>query len=68
MNETKKAREIRRNEWISYYWIDVTECGCEELTYLRGRERPIEESIQAGKEFDEWLVNFRCTEFLKNKE
>ena len=57
----KRAREIKRNEWIAYRWIEITEHGCSELTYLRGPERPIEESIEAGNQFDEWLSNARHT-------
>ena len=56
----KKATEIKRNEWVTYCWLEVT-THCSELTYIRGRQRPIEESIRAGQEFDEWFKNARRT-------
>jgi hypothetical protein len=62
MNESGvvKAMDMKRNEWITYRWENIT-THCGELTYLNCGMRPIEESIQAGQEFDEWVGNARHT-------
>ncbi|MFA5150263.1 MAG: hypothetical protein WC433_05080 [Candidatus Omnitrophota bacterium] len=56
----KKAMDIKRSEWITYRWENITTYGGE-LTYLNCGMRPIEESIRAGQEFDAWVDNARHT-------
>ena len=53
-----KAMDMRRNEWICYRWIYNNS---PELTYMRLGQRPIEESIDAAKQFDMWVNNARHT-------
>ena len=52
--------DIKRSEWITYRWENITTYGGE-LTYLNCGMRPIEESIRAGQEFDAWVDNARHT-------
>ena len=60
-NIIKKATEISRNEWVLWIWVDVTLMNGEEVVYLRGRMRPIEDSIEAGNQFDAWIDNYKMT-------
>ena len=67
MSYQKKLKDITRAEWVVYYWIDTTEWGnTEETIFLRGNMRPIEESIEAGNEFDCWMDNYRAVKAMEN--
>ena len=59
---TKLQSEITRAEFIRWYWINVSTYENPELIYLQGRERSIEESIEAGNQFNEWLSEYKATQ------
>lgn len=61
MDNKKKISEITRVEFIRWYWLDVSCFQDEEPVLIRGKGRPIEEAIEAGKQFDEWLAAYLAT-------
>jgi hypothetical protein len=66
MSYQKKLKDITRAEWIVYYWIDATELVDVESVFIRGNLRPIEESLEAGKQFDAWLSNMEAVKAMEN--
>jgi len=57
--ETVKASEMRRNWWVTYIWERVTTFSDPEPVYLRAGLRPIEDSVEAAKQFDEFWRNYQ---------
>lgn len=55
----KKASEITRKEWILYNWTLVQSYVDEDLLYIRGSLRPIEEAEQAARDYDLWSAAYR---------
>lgn len=62
---SKLQSEINRAEFIRWYWIAVTTYENPEPVYIRGRERPISEAVEAAAQFDEWLQAYRVTEQIE---
>jgi hypothetical protein len=56
----KGIDEIRRSEWITYEWINVTAWGDKTRQYLRGHIRRIEDAPYAADQFDIWVENYRA--------
>ena len=46
------ASKMRRNEWIEFAWINVTEYGDKEPMYPFNGIRPIEQRKAAAEQFD----------------
>lgn len=60
--------EMRRHDWIAYCWEDVTEVGDAERKYLRLLHRPIEQAVEAAKQWDTWVrAQVDCNQ-LRGKE
>lgn len=51
--EQKRLEDITRKEWISLWWIDVSEFGDPERMMLRGLRRTPDEAAQAMLDWDE---------------
>lgn len=69
IDKPKEACEITRNEWIAYEWVDMTTDSDppEVRTYVRGRVRPIEDSVRAAQEWDTFAAAYRAIALLKIK-
>ena len=52
--DLKTLKEITRDEWVVYHWIDVTEMRQAERMFLRGRERDPRDAARAATEWDIW--------------
>lgn len=48
----KKLSQITRAEWIAFSWLETTEGGNEERTFLRNYGRTPDEAAQARDEWD----------------
>lgn len=48
----KKLSEITRAEWITFSWLETTEGGDEERTFMRGYKRTPDEAMSAMEEWD----------------
>ena len=59
MNNIVTASQMRRPMWIAFRWENVTELADKEPRYLCAGIRPIEQAVEAGKQFDEWVKNYR---------
>lgn len=47
-----KITEMRRDWWIVHQWIYVAEFGSPEPVYIKSYPRPIEQAVEAAKQFD----------------
>jgi hypothetical protein len=45
-------KDMKRNEWIRWEWLLVTEQGDAEQKHVKGRECSIESVASAAKDFD----------------
>lgn len=50
---TKKLSEISRAEWIAFNWLENTEGGDEERTFMRSYARTPDEAAQAQIDWDD---------------
>lgn len=48
---------IRRDEWVAWDWIEVTEFKDSERQFIRGRERTPDEGARAASEWDTWFYS-----------
>jgi len=48
----KKLSEITRKEWIALCWVEATEMGDEERTFLAEQKRTPDEAMRARDEWD----------------
>jgi hypothetical protein len=46
------VKDITRDEWVAYEWIDATALGDQDRMYVRGLTRDPSEAIQAGLDHD----------------
>lgn len=54
-NIIKPVRDITRDEWITYRWIDITSMGDKDRMLLMGFMRTPEEGKHASLEWDIWI-------------
>jgi hypothetical protein len=64
MTTIKELGDIRRNEWIAYTWIEVTENADATRRFLRGKMRTPDEGARAARDWDLWIPSARI-EFRK---
>lgn len=51
---------MRRHWWVSYIWLNTTTQADPEPIYVRSGLRPIEESVEAAAQFDEFHKNYQA--------
>lgn len=58
---TKKLIDISNQEYIRWWWHDITKMSEEGAVMVRGKERTPQEAHEAAAEFDTWLKAYRAT-------
>lgn len=61
----KKLSEITRTEWMVYQWVEDTQMGDEERTFVSQYKRTPDEARQAA---DDWDSTAEERESLNNEE